>query len=181
MFTGVSGRCRNRSKDEEEDMTKKSIFAAVIALGLVFGAVGLTVAQDQFRGQRRHFDGPGFGGPRGGGFRGLDLSDSQKEQLKAIHQKAFESTKTYREQLRAIHQEMKTATANGVFNEAAVRAIAAKAAQVEVELHVINVRTRTEAYNILTPEQKAKMAEFEAKRAERRQNRRGPGKTNLTK
>ncbi len=161
-------------------MRSKKLLVAVIAVGIALGAVGLTAAsaaQDRFKGPRRHFDGQMFGpGGRGGGgfaFRRLDLTDAQKEQLKAIHQKAFESSKPYREQLRAIHEEMKAATANGAFNEEAVRAIAARAAQVQVELQVLGVGAKAEAYNILTAEQKAKLAEFETKRAERRQNRKG--------
>lgn len=174
--------------DEEEDMNRKKMMVVAIALVVAMGAFGLTAAkaaQDRTHGSRRNFDGQMFGpgGPqgRGGGrfaFRGLDLTDAQKEQVKAIQQKSFETSKPYREQLRAIHEEMKAATANGAYNEEAVRAIAARASQVQVEMQVIGLRTKSEIYNILTAEQKAKLAEFEGKRSERQQKRRGPAKNN---
>lgn len=115
----------------------------------------------------------GRGGPERRLFAQLNLTDAQKEQIKALHQQARTASQPYRDQLKANHEEMKAATANGAFNEEAMRALAAKAAQLNGELRVIDLRTQTAVYNALTPEQKAKLEEL---RKERRGPRGGQGR-----
>lgn len=113
----------------------------------------------------------GAGGPDGEGrmFAHLNLTDDQKAQAKALHEKAWAESKPYMEQLRAIHDQIRQITESGQFNEDAVRALAAKQAQAETELTVIRVRTQMAVFNLLTPEQKAKMKEMSE-----RHHRQGP-------
>jgi periplasmic protein CpxP/Spy len=132
-------------------------------------------ARIQFYQDGGHPDGPPpFGGPGGpGGRRGpggpggegrmfahLNLTDDQKAQAKALHEKAWAESKPYMEQLRALHEQMRQLTESGQFNEDAVRALASRQAQAEAELTVIRVRTHMAMLNLLTPEQKAKMKEM---------------------
>lgn len=115
---------------------------------------------------RRSHGGPegqrGPGGPGGEGrmFAHLNLTDDQKAQAKALHEKAWAESKPYMEQLHALHEQMRHLTESGQFNEEAVRAVASKQAQAEAELTVIRVRTHMAMLNLLTPEQKAKMKEM---------------------
>jgi protein CpxP len=135
----------------------------------------LSAAQVQYQqedGQGRPDGPPPFGGPGGpGGRRGpgggegrmfahLNLTEDQKAQAKALHEKAWADSKPYMEQLRAIHEQMRQLTESGQFNEDAVRALATRQAQAEAELTVIRVRTQVSVFNLLTPEQKAKMKEM---------------------
>jgi protein CpxP len=104
--------------------------------------------------------GPGGPGGEGRMFAHLNLTDDQKAQMKSLHEKAWADSKPYMEQLRAIHEQMRQLTESGQFNEDAVRALATRQAQAETELTVIRVRTQVAVFNLLTPEQKAKMKEM---------------------
>lgn len=93
-------------------------------------------------------------------FARLDLSDTQKEQLKALHEKARTDAKTYAEQLKPIRESLHAAIESKTFDETAVRALIAKETQIMTELQVIRTRTENAAYNLLTAEQKTKLTEL---------------------
>lgn len=93
-------------------------------------------------------------------FAHLDLSDTQKEQLKALHEKARTEAQAYAEQLKPLRESLRAAVEGKTFDEAAVRALFAKEAQSMTELQVIRTRTENAAYNLLTAEQKTKLAEL---------------------
>ncbi|HZS09685.1 MAG TPA: Spy/CpxP family protein refolding chaperone [Blastocatellia bacterium] len=110
---------------------------------------------------------PGPGGPRGGPggpefhlFSQLDLTAAQQEQIKSLHEAERTAAQPIHEQLRQIHEELLGATKDGAFEEAAVRAIAAREAQASVELTVLHLKTQAAIYNVLTAEQKAKLAQL---------------------
>ena len=108
-----------------------------LAALLVFGAATVAVAQTtppttQRRGDRAHI-GPrgGFGGPggmamhaRGMALRGLTLSDAEKANLKAVHEKYAPQMKALREQLKPQFDAMRTARQSG--DTAAFRALREK-------------------------------------------------------
>lgn len=69
------------------------------------------------------------------------------------------------------------------FDEAAARALAQNMMQVQIEIHLIQARTEAAIYQLLTPEQKAKLAELRKAMGDRQrggppsgggQGRRGP-------
>ena len=109
-------------------------------------------------------------------FRGLNLTDDQKAQLKQISQSYRERNKPLREQLRAKRQELRQANQGGTFNEALATQKLTEAAGLQAKLMGEQFRQRQEMLAVLTPEQKTqleqKREEFRAKRAERgaRQN-----------
>lgn len=108
----------------------------------------------------------GFGGPGGPGgglpLRALDLTDAQKEQVKAIHEAERAKIEPYLKQLGDAHKALGEATAKGQFDEAQVRTIAATVAQAQVELTVSRARQDAAIYQILTAEQRAKLEQFRA-------------------
>jgi len=112
--------------------------------------------------QGRH----GFGGP-GGDFRHmlrqLDLTADQHSQVKAIFEKEKPTLQPLMQQMRQTHQAMKALEASGPFDEAKTRALATQNAQPMIELQVAHARTKSEIMQILTADQKAKLAQFEAK------------------
>lgn len=140
--------------------------AMVVAAGLAVFSLGIAQARVfQGRSGMGHGIGDGFGpgGMRGGPgrpFAHLDLSDTQKEQLKALHEKARTDAEAYQGQLKPIRESLQAAVEAKAFDEAAVRALIAKEAQIMTELNVIRTRTENASYNLLTAEQKTKLAEL---------------------
>jgi periplasmic protein CpxP/Spy len=152
-------------------------FLPALIVGVMLVGVGIH-ARAQGPGGPGGGPGRGPGGPGGPEqflFAQLSLTDAQKEQVKSIRESARAASEPFREQLKTVRDEIQAATANGAFDEATVRAIAAKAAPAEVELAVIDARTRAAVYNVLTPEQRTKLAalqaEFEQRRGGPRPNR----------
>lgn len=116
------------------------------------------------------------GGPRGGGplgplARDLNLTDAQKAQIKTITDSFEESTKSLREQLSSAGDGPFDGLTDGAFDEATVRAAAQARASVHVELEVARARMMSQAYALLTTEQKTKLA---ALRQQFEQNGRKP-------
>ena len=101
----------------------------------------------------------GFGGP----FAGLDLSDTQKEQIKQIHESFAGQTKALRDQMRTLH-ESQSDPVSGTFNEAAVRSSAEARAKIQVEMEVAHAKMMSLVANVLTAEQRAQMAERHKRR-----------------
>ncbi len=142
------------------------LMTALVALGTVF-AFGQQSGDNNGKRMRGHH------GKRGAFkmMKQLDLTDAQKEQMKAIRRAGRESTKSLRESLKANRQQLQQVTANGQFNEAQVQAIAAQQSGIMAQLLVEKTRVKSQIYQILTAEQKAKVEEMKTKMQERRQNR----------
>jgi protein CpxP len=134
----------------------KSTRIRIISIGsVVLLAVAAAIAQGMH----------GHGGPAGEFhhmLRQLNLTADQHAQVKAIWEKEKPSMQPLMEQMRQNHAAMKTLAASGPFDEAKTRALATQNAQTMVELQVAHARIKAEIVQILTPEQKAKMAEIEA-------------------
>jgi len=120
-----------------------------------------------------HGHGPGFGqGEHMMEFFAdyLNLSDAQQAQMKAILQKEHASLKPLMQQERQNRQQLRQYE-EGAFDEAKVRTIAAQQAQTHVELTVAETRIHNELFQVLTPDQQAKMKDLEARREARMQKR----------
>lgn len=92
----------------------------------------------------------------------LDLTDAQQTQIKAIMQKEHSAIKPLFQQSHQIELQMRQ-YAEGTYDEAKVRTLATQKAQVEAELEVQKTRIHNEMFQILTPDQQAKMKEMEAR------------------
>ena len=112
-----------------------------------------------------------MGGPPEFIERLLDLTDAQKEQIKAIRERAAETSKPHHEALKPLMEQQHALTEAATFNEAAWRALAAQISPIQIELQVIQARAQAETYNVLTAEQKAKLVEMR----QRMEGRGGPG------
>jgi protein CpxP len=114
------------------------------------------------------------GGPRGGGgdffggmmFDYLDLSDAQRAQIKQIMEKEKPTLEPLFKQEMESHKQMMQLVQSG-FDEAKAQAIATQGAQIHAQLEVQHARVASEAYQVLTAEQKTKLAQFMAKREQR--------------
>jgi protein CpxP len=129
---------------------------------LTIGAAVLLVAAAAIA-EGRH----GYGGP--GGFRHmlkqLDLTSAQQDQVKAIWAKEKPTLQPLMQQLRQNHSAMSALEASGPFDEAKTRALVTQNSQTMIELQVEHARIKSEIMQILTADQKAKLAQLEANRA----------------
>jgi len=159
---------------------KTALAAGVAVLTLAADAPMLMAAdQDQqARGRRPGLGGPsapggpgmrmrGPGGP-GFGFRGLDLTDDQREQLKKIAESHQAEFKAAHERVRAAHEGTRALTNGETIDEAAIRAKSAETAAANAELMILTAKVRKESMQVLTAEQLAKLKE-RGERGPRRQ------------
>jgi protein CpxP len=139
----------------------KSIRVRVLTVG-----AAVLLAATAVIAQGRH----GFGGP-GGDFhrmlKQLDLTSDQQTQVKAIFAKEKPTMEPLMEQMRQNHNAMSALEAAGPFDEAKTRVLATQNAQTMVELQVEHARIKSEIMQILTADQKAKLAQIEADREAR--------------
>ncbi len=135
-------------------------------------------------GHRGPGGGPGMhGGPgdHGGDLLGhfareLNLTDAQKTQVKQLVDAFHEGNKSLHEQMMKTgggHGPFEGLT-DGAFDEAAVRAAAQARANLHVELEVGHARLMSQIYALLTPEQKAKVAELRQRHEQKRGQRPPP-------
>src|SRR5271169_1577446 len=142
------------------EIMKFSVSKISFAALAVVLAAGIAIAQPH-------------GGPRGGGdffggmmFDYLDLSDAQRAQIKQIMEKEKPTFEPLFKQEMDSHKQMMQLVQSG-FDEAKAKAIATQAAQIHAQLEVQHARVASEAYQVLTAEQKTKLAQFITKREQR--------------
>lgn len=152
------------------NLKRMSLIFNALMICLVSGSLMMALAQ------RPGGGGPPAGGPPMGGppefiERLLDLTDAQEAQIKAIRERAAEAAKSHHEALKPLLEQQHALTEAATFNESAWRALAAQIAPIQTELQLIQARAQNEIHNVLTAEQKAKLAEFR----KRMEGRGGPG------
>jgi protein CpxP len=137
---------------------------SLVALAMILVA-GVAIAQ---RPGGPHGGGDFFGGPMLGFFSDyLDLSDAQQAQIKQIMAKEKPALEPLFQQEMQSHEQMMQLIQSGTFDEAKATAIANQGAQIHAQLEVQHARVASEAYQVLTAEQKTKLAQFIAKREQR--------------
>jgi len=143
----------------------KSTRIRIVTIG---AAVLLAVAAAIAQGMHGH------GGPDGDfhhmmGFftHYLDLTSDQQSQVKAIWEKEKPNLQPLMKQMHQNRADMRALEASGPFDEAKTRALATQNAQTMIELQVQHARIKSEMMQVLTADQKAKLAEFEAKKEAR--------------
>lgn len=100
----------------------------------------------------------------------LDITDAQKTQMKATLQKEHATMHPLMQQMHQLDSELKQYV-EGTYDPAKVQALVSQQAQTLVQLKVEETRIHNELYLMLTPDQQAKLKEFEANRAARMQQR----------
>lgn len=162
----------------------KKIHSTIVALALVAAAGAVANAQSTVapqpdtRAPRAQHDttfkgrvGRGRGERNGeirGAFRRLNLTDAQKSQMKAIHQKYQPQTKPLIESMRAAMDNGRAARQRG--DTAAARTAIAGTADARSKLEALREQERAEVRAILTPEQQKT---FDANAASRKEHGRG--------
>ncbi|HJZ77400.1 MAG TPA: Spy/CpxP family protein refolding chaperone [Vicinamibacterales bacterium] len=149
--------------------------AGLLALGL--GAGALVHAQDQAPDHQRPFrggpGGPGrFGGPGGPmGMlpmlgRELDLTDAQRDQIKAIADSHKDEWKAIFDRERTAREALYAAITADAVNDVLVRQKSAEVAAVEADAAVARAHAFAEVAQILTADQKAHLKTMQARMRE---------------
>lgn len=99
----------------------------------------------------------------------LDLTSDQQAQVKAIWEKEKPTLEPLMKQMHQNHADMQALEAAGPFDEAKTRALATQHAQTMIEVEVQHARVKSEMVQVLTADQKTKLAQFEAKHQEHMQ------------
>ncbi|MGA2414748.1 MAG: Spy/CpxP family protein refolding chaperone [Candidatus Sulfotelmatobacter sp.] len=139
-------------------------FAAALAVLL-----GSAVARSQTADAPPPMHGHEFGGPMMGFLsKQLDVTEAQKAQMKAVMEKEQATMHPLMQQMHTLDQQLKPYT-EGTYDQAKVQALVAEQSQTLVQLKVEETRIHNELYQLLTPDQQAKLREIEANREARRQ------------
>jgi periplasmic protein CpxP/Spy len=150
--------------------------AVVIASGILAFTPNVGAAQDQGAPPMGRMGGRGFGG-RGGpggpmgpmgmmpGIDPRDLTDAQREQVKAIRERHAADLKPVVDRVAAARKALADAVFNGTGD---VRGLAIEVGAAEGELAFQNANIETEILALLTPEQKQKIQDRQKQMAARR-------------
>ena len=93
----------------------------------------------------------------------LDLSSAQQDQIKAIWQKEKPTIKPLMQQMHQNRAATDALVESGPFDEAKTQVLATQHAQTAIALEVEHARMKSEMLQVLTPDQKAKYQQIEAK------------------
>jgi periplasmic protein CpxP/Spy len=144
-------------------VSRLNFVSAVMAALLL---AGTAIAQ----GPRGH--GEDFFGPMLGNLTDvLDLTDAQQAQIKQIHQNAKPTIQPLMEQERQSHQALMQLITSGSFSEAAAKKILDQEAQVHEQMALQHAQLAAQAYQVLTPDQKTKLAQVMARHQQQMQER----------
>lgn len=144
----------------------RTLWAALLAVFVAAAAIVTIQAQAQERPQRRdgrmergiHRMGPARGMGPAAGLRGLDLSDEQREQIRAIVQEARGSRQAERTDTARLHRELRAAVFADQPDPAKIDALKASIVQAHAAALDARVALDLKIAEVLTPEQRAKAA-----------------------
>lgn len=138
-------------------MTKTTKTILYSLLALLLAAIPATLLAQPGRG--------GFGGFCGGFGGGrmleriadrLELSETQREQIRAVHEVYREDVESLMDTMRVARRDLQTQVAADSFDETSIREASARVAAVSADFAVLRGRIHADVHQILTPEQAAK-------------------------
>jgi Spy/CpxP family protein refolding chaperone len=163
--------CSIVSSFEKEKMQMKTIairqLAPVTALALLF-TLGVTVASAHDGGRRGKMGGFGMHG-----LSRLDLTESQKAEVKRIMESRKATIESLREQIRADREALDAAAEAQSPNPSTVGAAYLKVRADREAMRAEHKATMDQIRSVLTPEQQQKMDTMKEKRMERFEERQG--------
>jgi len=152
-------------------LSRIKILAALLAIASL-ATFGVAQAEDTTPAQpRAHMHhGPMFAGPMLPFFsKALDLTDAQRTQIKEIFHNAKPTMQPLMQQERQSHQAMVQLITSGNFDQAKAQAIVNQESQIHAQIEVQHALLASQAYQVLTAEQKTKMNELIAQHEQRMQ------------
>ncbi len=113
-------------------------------------------------------------------FHQLNLSDAQKAQIKQIMTTERPTLKPLMQQAAQGENQLRTLELSGPFDEAQARTIATQQSQNMTELMVQRARVESEMIQVLTPDQKTKLAQLVQEHAQRFSTNQGQSQGSTT-
>jgi periplasmic protein CpxP/Spy len=162
-------------KKQEEDVKSKIVVMGAIGALTVTLVMGIAFAQtgDDAGSKPHHMHGMhgGFMGGPGMGFpmHDLNLTEDQRAQIKQIFQNESANIKPLRQQEKQARQQLMQLITSGNFDQAKATAIASQEAQTHVQLQVEHAKIASQIYQLLSSDQKAKVADMMSKHQQRMQ------------
>ena len=143
--------------------SKLTAITAVLTLfaGMAFAQGGAGAPMHHSRG--------GFMGGMELPLRQLNLTDDQKAQVKQIFQAEKPAMKPLMQQEHAAHTQMIQLITSGTFDQGKAAAIAAQESQVHQQLEIAHAKMASQIYQLLSSDQKAKVADLIAQHQQRMQ------------
>jgi protein CpxP len=140
---------------------RNKMFVAGLAILLMAG-FALSQEAGMGPGPRHHGD---FAGGHELAFftKALDLTDAQQAQIKQLIATEKPNLHPLMVQEAQAHEQMMQLISSGNFDESKAQAIAAQEAQVHTQLEVEHARIMSQAYQLLTADQKTKFAQVQTK------------------
>lgn len=154
-------------------MTRFRSLTLVAALAALL-AGGAVYAQGPGPDGRRG-GGPGMGGfGQGGGLpmRALNLTDAQREQIRALREQYREQNGAVAQKVRAAAEARRKAVQTVPVNEQLIRSTSHELAEAQTEMALQQARMHSEVFALLTPEQQAQAKKLQAEREQRVEQRR---------
>jgi Spy/CpxP family protein refolding chaperone len=170
-FKPSSKKISSQKKQEEDVKSKIAVMGAIGALTVAL-VTGIAFAQtsDDAGSTRHHMHGEFMRGP-GMGFpmHDLNLTEDQRAQIKQIFQNESANIKPLRQQEMQARQQLMQLITSGNFDQAKATAIASQEAQTHVQLQVEHAKIASQIYQLLSSDQKAKVADRMSKHQQRMQ------------
>jgi Spy/CpxP family protein refolding chaperone len=134
---------------------------AVLAVGFSAWAVVSIAGDEAVAGRSGHREHRmGAGGPLQAISRYLDLTEEQQTQIQTIATTTMEENAVLRTKMDDMREQIMTSIRENGYNEDQVRLIAVTNMPLLVDLAVLRISGMAQAYEILTPEQKAEADKF---------------------
>lgn len=140
------------------------VLAALLAL-----VAGIAFAQEEGHGPMHHGMHGEFIGGLGLPLHELNLTDAQHAQIKQIFQTEKPNIKPLMQQEMQAHQLMIQLVTGGNFDQTKAVAIAAQESQTHMQIEVEHAKIASQIYQLLSSDQKAKVADMITKHQERMQ------------
>ena len=100
--------------------------------------------------------------------RQVDLSESQQSAIKAIAESSRDSTKLAREQIRDSHKALRDLVTSDSYSLDQARTLADQQAKLSADLTVTRIDSMHQIQQVLTPEQRTKLAELRTERKDKK-------------
>ncbi len=120
------------------------------------------------------FGGRGARGPSGSGFalQALNLTDTQREQVKEIRERYREQGRALSQRLREAGDKQRQAIETLPVNETLITSATQDMTQAQVDVAIQEARLHADVWSVLTPEQQAQATKLRAERKARMEARR---------
>jgi periplasmic protein CpxP/Spy len=150
----------------------RALTLTAILAGLLAG--GVAFAQGQGPGRRGPgggFRGPGPGGPGGLPLQSLNLTETQRDQIKQLTQQYRQQNQSVGEQLRTAMDAQRTAVETMPVDEGLIRSTTQALVEAQTDMAIQQARLQSEIFALLTPDQQAQARKLQADRNQRVQER----------